>query len=319
MKVLIVKTTSMGDVVHASSVVSDIRKNFPRSEIDWLVEDSFADIPRAIAGVNEVIECSVRKWRKNLFSKTVRSEISALRKRLSAKHYDCVIDLQGLIKSALLAVSAGVPVSGYDASSIKEPVASLFYKKKYSVGKTLSAVQRCRALTALSLGYEVPQDAPAFDFALNVKASLKETEGDEVIFFCNTSRETKLWPEQRWIELGRQLISEGEKILFVWGLPSEKERVTRLANALGAGASVLEKMSIGALMKKTALCKAAVGVDTGMTHLASVLGVPTVGIFCDYPVELVPLEGGGKKKALGGVGCSPSVEEVRRAFQEVLA
>ncbi len=103
MRVLIVKTTSMGDVVHAVPVVEDIKRFISDAEIDWLVEDSFADIPRHVAGVSEVIECSVRKWKKRIFEKSTRGQIKALCEKLRSKHYDLVIDLQGLIKSAVLA------------------------------------------------------------------------------------------------------------------------------------------------------------------------------------------------------------------------
>ena len=164
MKILIVKTTSMGDVVHAVPVIADIRKHFPEAKIDWLAEDVFADIPRLTKGVDEVLVCSVRKWKKSLLNSETRKQISALKSALRQKKYDLVIDLQGLIKSAVLASWTHAPVAGYDRSSIKEPLASFFYHSKFSVSRQLSAVERCRSLAALALGYEIPSDAPQFLF-----------------------------------------------------------------------------------------------------------------------------------------------------------
>ena len=154
----------MGDVVHAVPVVEDIKRFISDAEIDWLVEDSFADIPRHVAGVSEVIECSVRKWKKRIFEKSTRDQIKALREKLRGKHYDLVIDLQGLIKSAVLASWTNAPVAGYDRRSGKEPLATILYSVKSSVDRQKSAVDRCRELAAKSLGYDLGSTKPQFNF-----------------------------------------------------------------------------------------------------------------------------------------------------------
>lgn len=210
MRVLIVKTTSMGDVVHAVPVVEDIKRFISDAEIDWLVEDSFADIPRHVAGVSEVIECSVRKWKKRIFEKSTRGQIKALCEKLRSKHYDLVIDLQGLIKSAVLASWTNAPVAGYDRRSGKEPLATVLYSIKSSVDRQKSAVDRCRELAAKSLGYDFGSTKPQFNFKFE---GSPESVGC-VFFFCNTSRETKLWPEEKWIELGAELIRRGKRSSF---------------------------------------------------------------------------------------------------------
>lgn len=189
------------------------------------------------------------------------------------------------------------------------------YDKTYPVSKKLSAVERCRQLTAQALDYVMPDTAPVFDFLF----SSEKVENKQAIFFVNTSRKTKLWPENYWIELGRLLTDEGWKVFFAWASPEEKERVEKIKNAIGQEAFVLARMKIGELMKFTATCELVVGVDTGMTHLGSAMGLPTVGIFRDYPIELVPLMGEGKKCALGGVDACPEVKEVYDAVKEVLS
>ena len=304
----------MGDVVHAVPVVEDIKRFISDAEIDWLVEDSFADIPRHVAGVAEVIECSVRKWKKRIFEKSTRDQIKALREKLRGKHYDLVIDLQGLIKSAVLASWTNAPVAGYDRRSGKEPLATILYSVKSSVDRQKSAVDRCRELAAKSLGYDLGSTKPQFNFQFE---GSPESAGS-VFFFCNTSRETKLWPEEKWIELGGELIRRGKKVVLPWGSPEEKERVLRIQARLGAAAEVPERMPIGQLMEKISSADAVIGLDTGMTHLSAAMGRPTVGIFRDYPIELVPLVGEGKKKALGGVGCCPQVQEVLSAYEKVI-
>lgn len=304
----------MGDVVHAVPVVEDIKRFISNAEIDWLVEDSFADIPKHVEGVSEVIECSVRKWKKRIFERSTREQIAALRGKLRRKHYDLVIDLQGLIKSAVLASWTNSPVAGYDRRSGKEPLATILYSVKSRVDRQKSAVDRCRELAAKSLGYELGSTQAQFNF----KFEGSPEAADTVFFFCNTSRETKLWPEEKWMELGTELIRRGKKIVLPWGSPEEKDRVLRIQARLGAAAEVPERMSIGSLMEKISSADAVIGLDTGMTHLSAAMGRPTVGIFRDYPIELVPLVGAGKKEALGGVGCCPQVQEVLSAYEKVI-
>ena len=312
-KILIVKTTSMGDVIHALPAIHDIRRAMPKAQIDWLVEGSFSDIPSLSEDVNRVFKVAVRRWRKSLFSKETRQEISAVKKALLAQKYDCVIDLQGLMKSALLARWANAPICGYDSRSIKEPVASWFYKSKFSISKSRSAIDRCRALCAKSLGYEY--DGTRIEFGLSFKTAV-QTHQPYVTFLVNTSRETKLWPEEKWIELGRGMVQNGMGVHFLWASTEEHERVKRLAAAIGEAAFVHPRLSIAECAEVLAGSTLVVGVDTGLTHLAAATDRPTVGLFLDYPIELVGLTG-KRVRSLGGVNANPSVDEVLAAIKEV--
>ena len=309
-KILIVKTTSMGDVIHALPAIHDIRRAMPKAQIDWLVEGSFADIPSLSGDVDRVFKVAVRRWRKSLFAKETRTEISAVKKALLAQKYDCVIDLQGLMKSALLARWANAPICGYDSRSIKEPIASWFYKSKFSISKSRSAIDRCRALCAKALGYEY--DGTQIDFGLTFKTAV-QTHKPYAAFLVNTSRETKLWPEAKWIELGRELAQKGLGIRFLWASPEEHERVKRLAEAIGEAAYVHPRLSIAECAEVLAGSTLVVGVDTGLTHLAAATDRPTVGLFLDYPIELVGLTGKSVRR-LGGVNANPSVDEVLAAI-----
>jgi heptosyltransferase-1 len=315
-KILIVKTSSMGDVIHALPAAADIVRRFPGAEIHWLVEAPFSGIVEACPLVKKVHCCRVRGWRKKILSADTWREVAALRRALQSEHFDLVIDLQGLIKSAVLAKFASAPVAGYDAESIKEPAASRLYQKKYRVSRKLSAISRCRSLAAAALGYEAPADEPRF-----VWRAPQEGDGylqDTVIFFANTSRDTKLWPEEKWVALGKGLLEQNVNILLPWGSDAERQRAERLAKNLGKGASVLPRKTVSELITLILRSKAVVGLDTGMTHLSAALNVPTVAIFRDYPIELVPLSGRGPKMALGGVNQCPGVDEVAAALKRVL-
>lgn len=314
-KILIVKTTSMGDVIHALPAVHDIRRVMPKAQIDWLVEGSFADIPGLSADVNHVHKVAVRKWRKSMFSKETRREIRQVKRTLLEQKYDCVIDLQGLLKSAWLARWANAPVCGYDSRSIKEPIACWFYKNKYSISKSRSAIDRCRALCAKALGYEY--DGTKIDFGLSVSGRVRK-HSPYVTFLVNTSRETKLWSENKWIELGREMAQRGLQVHFLWAAPDEKARVERLAKDIGAAAYVHPRLSIRECGEVLAASTLVVGVDTGLTHLAAATNRPTVGLFLDYPIELVGLTGQAVR-SLGGVDANPSVKEVLTAIEEVQA
>lgn len=312
-KILIVKTTSMGDVIHALPAIHDIRRAMPKAQIDWLVESSFADIPTLSADVDRVFKVSVRRWRKSLFSKETRKEISAVKTALEAQKYDCVIDLQGLLKSAWLSRWANAPICGYDSHSIKEPIASWFYKSKFSISKSRSAIDRCRALCAKALGYEY--DGTQIDFGLSFNAVV-QTHKPYVTFLVNTSRETKLWPEDKWIELGTNLVRKGFGVQLLWASPEEHERVKRLAQGIGEDAFVHPRLRIAECAEVLAGSSLIVGVDTGLTHLGAATDRPTVGLFLDYPIELVGLTG-KNVRSLGGVNANPSVEEVLEAIKEV--
>ncbi|WP_290873670.1 lipopolysaccharide heptosyltransferase I [Aquabacterium sp.] len=153
MRVLIVKTSSMGDVVHALPAISDMARAIPGVQIDWVVEKGFSAMPAQHRAVQRVIPLQWRKWRKSLRSAETRAALAHWRAEMRRERYDLVIDLQGLLKSALFACFANGPRAGYDRHSIREPLASFFYGRTGHVSRELHAVDRCRALAAQLLGY----------------------------------------------------------------------------------------------------------------------------------------------------------------------
>lgn len=307
----------MGDVVHALPLAADIALARPGALIDWVCEDAFAALPSMSPYIDEVRRVSLRRWRKQLLSPSMWREAGGVRTELRDARYDLVIDCQGLIKSAFVASWARAPVVGFGKLTAREPLATRLYARSFEVPVDLSAVQRCRELGAHALGYELV-GPPRFDLRPTATPLADFSGGEVAALLVNTSRATKLWPEERWIALGRWLAERGLGSVFVWGAPEEAERVRRLAGAV-PGAVVAPRSGLDVLGASLARARLVVGVDTGLTHLGAALGRPCVGIFCDYPVERVGLTGDGPVESLGGVGQQPALEQVQKACERVLA
>jgi heptosyltransferase-1 len=297
--ILFVKTSSLGDVVHNCPAVSDAARALPGAQIDWIVEEPFAGIARMHRAVRRVIPVAVRRWRAALWKPSVWSEIGAWRRALRGERYDAVLDTQSLVKSAILCVLASGTRHGMDRSSAREPLAARFYDVRHAVPRGLHAVERNRRLAAEALGYVVN---PSIDYGL--RAPLGE-KSRYVVLLTMTSREDKLWPEARWIELARGLRTPA---ILPWGSEAERARAQRIADAVGG--TVPKRMSLENLARLLVNAQSVVGLDTGLTHLAAALGVPTVGIYCGSDPALTGLYGAPRAKNVGAAGRAPEAGEV---------
>ncbi len=316
MKVLLVKTSSMGDIIHALPVAHDICCARADIELHWAAEESFQEIPTLAANVRRVQVSAFRRWRKHPFSQGVRQEVAALKRAMQAEHYDLVLDLQGLVRSALLCRWSGATVAGYTFSTLREPLAGLFYDRRLDFAESLGAVRRYRLAAAAALNYTIDPALPVF--ALSPQRTLAEPlSGDFVGLAVNTSRDEKLWPEEHWVALGMRLRAVGLRCALFWGNEIERERVERLAARI-ADAVVVPRRGLAATAATLAEMRGVIGVDTGLTHLGAALGRPSVGIFVSTPTETLKLYGDGPVTSLGGVGTIPSVEQVHAAFDKVL-
>jgi heptosyltransferase-1 len=306
MRLLIVKTSSMGDVVHALPVVADVLRQHPGAQIDWLVEAPFAAIPQLHAGVRQVLPMAWRKWRQRLFDGATWRAMGQLRRDLRAPQYDLVLDLQGLLKSALWARQAAAPVAGYDRASLREPLAAWVYQRSARVPRDLHAVQRCRLLAAAHLGYAPPQEAP--DFGLRAPATGWSPRVPYAVLIPNASRPEKLWPERSWVAVGRRLKERGWMPLVLWGRESEQTLAEQIA--AGCEGDVPPFLKVGEMATVLAGAQQVVGLDTGFTHLAAAFGRPTVGIYCDHEPGLAGITGPGPVASIGGKGQVPGKNEV---------
>jgi len=317
MRILLVKTSSLGDVIHNLPVVSDIRRYVPGAIVDWCVEDAFTAIPRLHPGVEEVIPVALRRWRKTLFAARTWQEVATFRRQLRNNAYDAVIDTQGLLKSALIASRAQGPVSGYTADSAREPLASRFYDRCFNVGVTQHAVVRNRQLAAAALGYRIEGEAEYGIEAPAVQFDWLPAQ-PYVVFLTATSRDDKLWLETHWAALGRHLHNLGYCVVLPSGSAAERARASRLATAI-PGAVAAPQLSITELASLLAGSRAAVGVDTGLSHLAVALGTPTVALYVATDPGLTGVLGRGYYRNLGGREQMPTPDAVLEALQPALA
>jgi len=315
-QILLVKTSSLGDVVHNLPVISDILRHFPGAQIDWLVEDCFAALPKLHPTVRNVLSVSVRRWRGQLLSNSTWREISAFRANLSAQHYDFAIDTQGLLKSSLLMRGATGLRCGFDRQVSREPLAACFYQRTIVVPTGQHAVDRNRQLVSQSLGYQLDQPAD-FGISLNSVAPFEWLPPVKyAVLLHATSRDDKLWGESNWISLGRTLHEHGILCILPWGNENEKARSLRLAkiipNAVTPPQLDLNQVSV---LLSTATC--VIGVDTGLAHLAAALDIPTVGIYTATNPTLTGLYPSNHIVNLGNVDCPPDVASVLSALHQV--
>lgn len=315
---MIVKTSSLGDVIHNLPVIADIRAHMPDASIDWVVEESFADIPALHPGVAEVIPVAVRRWRKNLFSRATWCEISAFRAKLSSRRYDWVIDTQGLLKSALIVGCANGQKHGQDWSSAREPLASLFYRHRHAVARGQHAVSRNRQLAAMALGYAMPATPPDYGIRPPAGNSIPGLPQRYVVGLHATSRASKLWPVEHWIAFGKMLSEKGSSLVLPWGSEAEHRRALGIAAGV-PGAFVPPKLRLVELASVLAGAVASVGVDTGLIHLAVALDVPAVALYTDTDPVLTGVLGArsGRSLNLGGIGQTPSCDVVLTALEKV--
>jgi heptosyltransferase I len=308
-KILIVKTSSMGDVVHALPAVSDIAERFPNLKIDWLVEKSFNAIPGMHFGVSQVIDICWRSWRKNLFKPATWQAMGSLSDQLKSGAYDAVLDFQGLLKSVLWARATQAPVWGYDRKSIREPFAAFFNHHGAPIPKQMQAVERCRRLAAWHFKYEMPTSSARFGLtrALGLSMPISLKQPFAVLVPC-ASRPQKLWPVHHWIQVGKHLNRLGINVVVMWGSHDEKMRAHEIAEQCEAYVPPFLSVKDAAALLVQA--HRLIGLDTGITHLGAALGIDTIGIYCDHEPGLTGVTGAGQVKSYGGKSRPPDVNEI---------
>ncbi len=313
-QILLVRLSSLGDVLHTFPAVTDLRRAMPDASLDWVVEEAYAPLVRMHPGVSRAIPFALRRWRRDLLSRGVRREFSAFRAQLREHAYDAIVDAQGLVKSAIVARLARGPVHGNGPATARERLAARFYQFTHEIPRAEHAVDRYRTLLAHALDYRlqggidygiVPPPAPVF-----------APSEPYCVLLHSTARPEKLWPEEAWLEVGRALASRRLVCVLPWGNLDERRRAKRLGTALPQ-AVVPPQMSMDEAAGLIGDAVAVVGLDTGFMHLAVALGVPVVGIYCNSePARTGPL-GPGRIAIRGGAGRPPSAAEVLDALGEV--
>lgn len=315
-RLLIVKTSSMGDVVHMLPAVTDIRRAYPELQIDWVVDESFAELPPLHSAVRRVLPAPVRRWRRQ-WGRALTREFPGFIRILRAQPYDVILDSQGLLKSALITRLARGVRCGQDWRSARESLAAWCYDRTYAVARGRHAVDRNRELAALALGFPQPDDD--LDYGLTAPPAPAELDlpADYVACLHGASRASKLWPLDCWLELVRRLEELGVKVVTPWSSVQERQRAEAIA-AAAPGSQLLPRLGLRSLAGVLAGARAVVGLDSGLSHLAVALDRPTLALYLDTAPALTGLLGKpGRALNLGGPGAKPSPADVLGRLAEM--
>lgn len=314
MHLLLVRLSSLGDILHTFPAATDIRRERPGVELHWAVEEAYVPLVQLHPGVSHIVPVALRRWRRSLLERRTWHEIRALRATLAERPFDAILDTQGLVKSVLVAKMARGPVHGFGPRTAREPLASRFYDFTYEFKPSDHKIERYREVAARALGYGRSSDP---DYGIEAPPRpVFAPAGAYCVLLHSTARAAKLWSEEAWREVGRSLELRGLECVLPWGSGPEHARSLRIAEGL-ARALVPPKMAIGEAAGLVGHAKAVIGVDTGLMHLAAALRVPVVGVFCDSePLDAKPV-GRGPTAYRGGIGAPPRPAEVLEALAEV--
>jgi len=313
--ILFIKTSSLGDVIHHMPAVTEARRHRPDARFTWVVEEAFAPLARLHPAVDEVIPVASRRWRGELHKASTWSDVRGFVRTIRSRVYDEVVDTQGLLRTAVIARLARGRRHGYDAASIREPLASRFYDVRHQVGRTQHAIARNRMLTARALDYA--PDGP-LDFGIDRASLAGPSAAPYAVLLHATARREKEWPEPQWIALGHVLAERGVELLLPWGTPPERARSERIATKI-PGARVPDRRPLDDVARRIAGARFVIGVDTGLLHLAAAASVPLVGIFVGSEPGLTGPMGRGPIAIVGGKGAMPGPRDVVDALARVTA
>lgn len=290
-KVLLIKLTSMGDLIQLLPALTDAAAAIPGVRFDWLVDESFQDIPRLHPSIRQVIPLPYRRWKKNIKQALLSGEAYAFLKKLRSQSYDIVIDAQSNFKSALASLMTKGKRYGLDGASVAEYGAQFAYHKKMHINRQQNHAERLRQMLAHFLNYPLPQTSADYGVHKDLLPKLDFHLPEKFVFVTQiASVNNKLWPEPFWQELITDLVQSGYEVVMPWWSPAEKERALRLQNQ-DSRIHLLPSLTL--LQKATALshATAAISLDTGLAHMAAALNIPNV---CLY--------GPGNFKTCGTVG-----------------
>ncbi|KIF81790.1 lipopolysaccharide heptosyltransferase I [Noviherbaspirillum autotrophicum] len=324
MKILIVRVSSLGDVVHNMPMLADILRHYPDARIDWVVEEAYASLVRLNRGVHNIIPFALRRWRKSLLSNKTRAEMRAFYHALRAESYDLVFDTQGLFKTGMVMGMAQLAPAGRriglanaTEGSGYEGISRIFHTSSIQLDPRTHAVQRARLVAAAALGYKVDTAA---DFNLQAPDASHAAwlpARPYAVFFHGTARDAKRWDNASWVRIARGLNARGLPVLLPWGNEQERQVAQQLAAQM-ENAVVLPKlpmMDAVILAQRAAL---AVGVDTGLTHIAAAFNRPTIELYCDSPRWKTEGNWSSNIVNLGDLGMPPTVEQVQEAVDRLL-
>jgi len=283
MNVLLVKTSSMGDIIHTLPALTDAGKIFPDIKFDWVVEENFVEIPGWNSLVNQIIPIALRRWRKSILTTLRNNEWRLFYKALTAKQYDLIIDAQSLIKSAVITKLARGECYGLDKNSARESLASLLYKHKVFIPKEQPAIARIRQLFSKVLKYDLPNTEPDYGINLSLNSTV---DNSYLVFLHGTTSNDKCWAESNWIALAKFAAQKNYLVQLAWSNDSEYKRVCNIAGKCD-NVKILPKSNLTVLANVIKNAKGVVAVDTGLGHLAAAFKKPMVSLYGPSDPKLV--------------------------------
>lgn len=338
-RILLVKLSSLGDVLHNLPIVWDLRERLPEAQIDWVVEEGYVHLLTPLLskdgfrGIDRIIPFGLRRWKKNLLKLSTWKQFFAFKSELQEVSYDIIIETQGLLKSAIVCSlarkSSGVVIAGLaNATEFSgyESIARSFYNQSVQVPKQCHAVDRSRWVMCSALDWLLLErsNAPQFypdkyvqSLKLPAKPISERLVSPYILCFHSTAREAKRWPNIHWVALGKELASRGYQVVLPWGSAAEQAISLEIASQI-PNALVPPAFSIEDAFSVIASAALTVGVDTGLTHLAAVLNKPTVEIYCDSPLWKTEGYWSNNIRNIGDIGNAPTVAEVLHAVNELL-
>lgn len=316
-RILVVRPSSLGDVVHALPVVADIARASPEARIDWLAEEAFAPLVALHPRIDNVIGVALRRWRHELASRNSWREMLEFRRRLRAARYDAILDLQEQVKGAIMARMARGVVHGFDRHSVREPASVWLHDRHHAVERSVHFEDKCRVVAGAALGYS-PTGAPQYGIVPPVAAQGVVPAQRYAVGVHVTSRDDKRWPDAHWHELIDALDQSGIAIVLPWGNDNERLRSEAIAKG-HARAIVPRRMPLPDIAALLAHAEVVIGVDTGLVHLAAALHAPTIAIFTTTDAKLAGVSIAGLHATdLGGNGDVPPAESVISAVAALL-
>lgn len=289
MKVLIVKVSALGDVVHALPVLPFIRSAREDVQIDWLVEEAFAPFLEGHPLVDKVHRLATKVWRNAGVVASLKGGLTVIR-TLRKERYDMVLDLQGNAKSGLFTLLSGAPLRyGFERESVREGANLLATNRRVGlVAEEFHITDRSLAIARAAFpgGSDVRTAGPLpvdDDASASVKRQLDGmglAQGPVIVFHYGTTWETKLWSIEAWTELSRRLVKEaGVGPLLTWGNEEERAAVQKIASGSNNERGIWPRGTLPELVALLAQADLVVGGDTGPVHIAAAVGTPTVSLF----------------------------------------
>lgn len=308
MRVLVIKISSMGDVIHTLPALTDAARAIPGLRVDWVVEEAFADLAGRHPAVEKVIPTALRRWRRHPLRAHRSGEWAHFKNAVRGEHYEAVIDAQGLIKTALLTRLAQGPKFGLDRTSAREPLSARVLDHPLAVPRGGHAITRVRDLFAQALGYAFPEGEPDYGLLRAQSPNSLRNGPADLVFFHGTTWPTKHYPEPFWRTLAGFAQEAGHRVHLPWGNGEERARAERIARGFPS-VTVLPGLSLAELTDRLLCWDAFIAVDTGLAHLASATGLPGLALYGPTDPRLTGVWGPRAHSLAAEFPCAPCLQE----------